>query len=432
MTETYWSEEELFRPAFIEDDVWQNIYANFLSQIGDPLGNLPNTLQEDISRLESMGLSDVSDYTALLFDLEQAGDFGSLAERGREGSMGEGWSSLADIRLLIADNGSKMVTGLVNTDALETLDATQTAQYVVSVPLNKIISQEGKLVSSADFARPSFTEDNAVSGNMTLKVISSGYEMTSSDGDAYIFDQEGILTSFVSAIGEEISVLYDVDGRLYRYESTTGDFLQFTYDTAGNLISVVDAAGRTVSYEYNIDGELSGIDDDSGSIDFTYDDDGNLLTTQRVGGTEIAFTYDEQSRVDSQTVGSVQTENYSYDSAGAITITNALGEETTLQIGPGGYIVSIENDLGQSVNYTVDTDANTVTVSLADGTQSVLAYNEEGHLESLTDGNGDTISYSYDSVTGYMTEFTDAGGSIREFDYDTSGRLLSVTWEDNA
>lgn len=57
MSNTYWSEENFLRPAFMSDDVWQDIFDNFLGDIGGPLSSLPLALQEDKNRLLDMGIS---------------------------------------------------------------------------------------------------------------------------------------------------------------------------------------------------------------------------------------------------------------------------------------------------------------------------------------------------------------------------------------
>ncbi|MBL4804628.1 MAG: hypothetical protein JKY71_07155 [Alphaproteobacteria bacterium] len=143
----YWS-EELLRPAFVEDDVWHTILNNFLTSVSaDPVSNLPSTLAEDIARLQSAGISEPSDLAALHYDMQQAGDFGSLTERGKMGSLGQGWSSLADIKLLIAEDGSKTLSGYIDSGSLSALDATRTAQYSISLPLNVGVDQQGFLDS---------------------------------------------------------------------------------------------------------------------------------------------------------------------------------------------------------------------------------------------------------------------------------------------
>ena len=64
MLSKYWSEESFLRPAYMSDDVWQDILDNFLNDIGDPINSLPLALQEDKDRLFDMGISHLSDIAA--------------------------------------------------------------------------------------------------------------------------------------------------------------------------------------------------------------------------------------------------------------------------------------------------------------------------------------------------------------------------------
>lgn len=309
MSNAYWSEETFLRPSFITDAVWQKILTNFLGHIGNPLDDLPETLQDDIDRLEALGVTAPTALDALRFEIEQSGDFGSLAERGRLGSMGQGWSSLADIKLLISAEGISM-EGLANATALSSLNSYQTTQYAVSLSLGKFVGQDGRFAGS-EFARPLFTLEQRTSGDMTLSVISGGYQVTTAAGDVYNFDETGKLESFVSGNGQEIAVTYDMNDRISRYEDTFGNFIEFTYDGSGKIVSVEDADGHVSAYTYTSD-KLTAVEDDAGDTDFTYDVDGNLLTAQRIGGSEITFTYDAEARLASQDIGGV-SETYAYD-----------------------------------------------------------------------------------------------------------------------
>ncbi len=103
MTYTLWSEENFLRPAEASSDAWQKILSNFYNYIIDPVEDLPTELDDVKDRLEAMGLTAPSNVASVKFILEQAGDFGSIVERSHSGAMGQGWSSLADIKLVVAE-----------------------------------------------------------------------------------------------------------------------------------------------------------------------------------------------------------------------------------------------------------------------------------------------------------------------------------------
>ena len=430
MSKIFWSEDFL-RPVFVSDDVWQKIRGNLLLEISDNLDDLPAYFEDTIARLEDIGLTQVGYLSALQFQVRQALDFGSLQERANVGSLGQGWSTLADVRLQFDNTGAKTISGLLNFEALYLLNAEMSAQYLVSTPLGKVVGQDGNLSSNNVLMRPVFMPGNDSSNGMTLVSTANGYDAMTESGDKYVFDHDGKLLLFVTNAGREIEVIYDLDGRISRYEDDFGNYLQFSYDGSGRLASVEDDNGRVISYSYDVDGRLIHIEDNSGATDFTYDAGGNLLIAQREDGAEIVFAYDAMGRVVSQDIGGMLSESYSYDGTGGITVTNGLGEETFLQLGPGGALISAENNAGQSFSIDVDTNTKTANITMPDGSIIVAGYDSSHQVTSITDANNHTIYFGYDSETGDLSSFTDAGGNDRQFDYDNSGRMLKASWGDN-
>src|SRR5690606_28875255 len=143
-----------------------------------------------------------------------------LAERSRTGSMGKGWATLADIGISTDSNGTIVVTGLIDPEVLKSLDASLTAQYAVSLSVDKIIGLDGRILEGEGFIRPTFTSSHRVDGNVALYSSFGQYQMKTNDGDQYNFDyQTGKLISFISKSGEEISVIYDTEGRIERYQN---------------------------------------------------------------------------------------------------------------------------------------------------------------------------------------------------------------------
>lgn len=428
MSKSYWFEEAL-RPAFVSDEVWQKVRESLLEPLSLSLEDIPDALDEAIMRLESMGFSEPDHLMALKLHVAQILDSGSLQEHANTGSLGQGWSSLADVKL-ISDNGAKTISGLVSIDALYNLNASASAKYIVSATLEKVVGQDGRL-SSESTERPLFTNFQPASNGLILKQISTGYEATTAAGEKYVFDEAGKFTLFVTKQGHEVEIIYDINDRISRYENAFGQYLEFTYDGSGKLISTEDNHGNLISYTYDLDGLLINIEDNAGETDFTYDTEGNLLSTAREDGAEIVFTYDEMGRLESQIIGAIESETYSYDGLGGITITNTLSEEVSLQLGLDGGIFSANNGSGVLFSVDINAESNITTVNKIDGTTELFAFNSEGRMTSFTDGNDDTVYFDFDAETGDLLTFTDAGGTERHFEYDNAGRLLEATWDDN-
>lgn len=53
MSQSYWIEQAFLRPAFVNDEAWEKIFSIFLDHVGNPLEDLPGSLQDDIDRLQA-------------------------------------------------------------------------------------------------------------------------------------------------------------------------------------------------------------------------------------------------------------------------------------------------------------------------------------------------------------------------------------------
>lgn len=423
------SQEEALRPDFISDAAWNTTYNNFLANVGSTVGDLSSALAEDARRIGAAGGEQQSVETALQFELEQAGDFGSLVERSEIGVLGKGWDSIADLGLQIANDGTISVKGFLDAGVFRSMDVTQAAQYNVSLSVGKAVDTNGFLTSNVNTS-PVFVRGENTDNGFTLVSIRNGYRITTADNDKFYFDRAGKLISVQPNASLEVIAIYNDEGQITGFENTLGDAFTFTYDVSGVLANIVDEDGRNAEFQYSADNmTLLSVVSDRGDTSFTYDTDGNLVATQRVGGTDIDFTYDSEGRLASQVIGGTVTENYTYDDAGAIFTTNSLGQITTTQLGVGGNIVSQTNNLGETVSIKNEGGSNIQTITRADGLEDVYTY-AFNFLESIQDANGNTISFEYDYSTNQISRFTDAGGNDRSYTYDEDGRLLDASWAD--
>lgn len=427
-----WSSQEVFlRPDFVSDAAWNMTYSNFLANVGSTVRDLSSALAEDARRIGAAGGEQQSVESALQFELEQAGDFGSLAERSEVGVLGKGWDSIADIGLQISNDGTISVKGFLDAGVFRSMDITQAAQYNVSLSVGKAVDGNGFLVTNNVGASSVFGRGENTDNGFTLVSIRNGYRITTADNDKFDFDRSGKLISVQPNASLEVIAIYNDEGQITGFENDLGDIITFTYDISGVLTNIVDEDGRNAEFQYSADNTvLLSVVTDRGDASFTYDVDGNLVSAQRVGGADIDFTYDSEGRLASQIIGGTVTENYTYDDAGAIFTTNSLGQVTTTQLGVGGNIVSQTNNLGETVSITNDSGSNIQTITRADGLEEIYTYNAFNFLEGIQDTNGNTISFEYDYFTQQISRFTDADGNDRSYTYDEDGRLLDAAWAD--
>ncbi|PRC92703.1 DUF6531 domain-containing protein [Solimicrobium silvestre] len=117
------------------------------------------------------------------------------------------------------------------------------------------------------------------------------------------------------------------------------DLTQFGYDTYGNLSSVTNAAGQiTTLSNYDLNGHVGSITDPNGlTTTYVYSPRG-WLTSQSKGSEVTSYNYDGVGQLISVTFPNQAKLTYTYDAAHRLT--------------------SIADNLGNTVNYTLDAMGN--------------------------------------------------------------------------
>lgn len=261
----------------------------------------------------------------------------------------------------------------------------------------------------------------------------------------------------------------------------------FTYDGVGRLLSISEsdatAAGapRITSMTYNAAGLISAVDgpriEVSDITTYDYDAQGNQikitnalgqetnitshdahglpLTIVDPNGTVTSLVYDARMRLLSQTVDG-QTTSFSYDGAGNIVQTTLPNGSYLINTYDAAQrLVDIEDNLGNTVTYTLDGMGNRVQEEVRDaagvlrqtlartynnlnrlvqtvggaGQTTTLSYDLNGNLtQTLLDPGGlnQSTAYAFDALNRLMT-ITDAGNGVTSYSYDARDNLLAVT-----
>jgi RHS repeat-associated protein len=239
------------------------------------------------------------------------------------------------------------------------------------------------------------------------------------------------------------NVYYDYDLRglqLYaRFDSTSGPGLANAYDGFGRQIKAdndLDGVIRTLQYAFDADGNRTQVTHPDGNS-FVYDYDGlNRPKAIRQNGTTqiVSFTYDAQgNRIGESrwSVGGV----YGYDLIGRFaTINHAfIGGSGTVswsfsrnsasqitQISRDNNLYAYNAYTGVSTTYAVNglnQYASTTNVASSGTTGSSLTYDSDGNLIS-----DDTTSYAYDVENRLVGASSGVG-----LEYDPLGRLWRMT-----
>ncbi len=431
------SQKDLLKPEFLSDEAWDQIYENFTESLGDTGEDLADVLAENAGFLEEYGVDGSNATTALAFELEQAGDFGSLAERTTEGSLGDGWAFIGDLGLDISEaTGNVSLLGTSVFAQLFSLSAEGSAYYIVSSSVDKAVSLSGDLLGGAPENRATFSQNvdgsYVASSNFSgeLNKTDDGYQIATDSGLTLYFDTEGRFVKAVTQSGLETIAEYDADGNISVLIGPYERSLTIVRDETGQVTSIQDSTGYTVDLTY-AEGQLVSAATVGSTASFTYDMDGYLSSATSTGEPVAEFTYDDDGRLQSIDVGSgAETVSYEYDSLGGYTVTDGAGTSTHVALAPSSGVTAVTNGLGQTTSLLYDESGQLTSVELADGSAVDITVDELGRITSITDPEGSSVSYTYEGDSFNPVSFTDANDSTRSFTYNELGQMISAEWPD--
>lgn len=196
------------------------------------------------------------------------------------------------------------------------------------------------------------------------------------------------------------------------------DKTTFTYDSDFRLIKTEDALGHeteTTAFDA-ADRPLTTEDENDVETDMTYDTLGRLLTVTRAPGTALeavtTFTYTDTGDVETIESPNGTLVTYSYDNARRLT--------------------GMEDDLGNTVIYTLDDAGNILTEERRDPGNTLKythsqTFDEMSRLlTSVGAGAAWDRSYAYDKNSN-MTTYTDANNNATSYAFDGLDRLITST-----
>jgi RHS repeat-associated protein len=330
-----------------------------------------------------------------------------ISRRYEIGPLGRGWADNWQYSLSADTDGTVTVTDPTGTPRIFQPDSRYAGQYLgapgdygtltASGGSYILREQDGTVMAFRSDGKLDYTEDT--NGNS----ISCGYI-----GD--------LLTSLTASTGQSLQIAYNAAGRIISLTDPDGRETQFTYDAANeHLISVEQYDGRITQYSYVI-GQGAALEHALAQI--TYPD-----------GTNRYLTYDEQGRIAETSVdGNMEPIQFSYDSAGTVVATNALGDPATFCFDDWGTILKATNALGNSVSLSMDDLRNLVAITDPAGRTYTFDYNNQGDLVRYVDTMGVATNFTYTSDFHDLQTLTDANGNVTHYAYDSNGNLTGITY----
>ena len=267
--------------------------------------------------------------------------------------------------------------------------------------------------------------------NGTLSKLTDAYGNVTTYG----YDAHGNLTSIThpSPLGGE-SFSYDTVSRV----STSTDGLTqqttYTYDNLDRVTKLTYAGGISVSYSYDDNGNLSSMTDPTGTTSYTYDKDNRVLTKTLPGGTQLTYTYDPVGNLLTFTDGGGQV-SYSYNQVNElVTLTEPGGARTTFGYDAAGQRTSTSYPNGVVMSMSYDTAGHLTLIQAVKGSTTLSKFSYTYGSAGLANGSGDMnlniTTYSYD-ILNRLSEASVKHGTTQindfKYQYDWSGNLTSST-----
>ncbi|RZP74423.1 hypothetical protein D8T51_17095 [Vibrio vulnificus] len=208
---------------------------------------------------------------------------------------------------------------------------------------------------------------------------------------------------------------------------------RYSYDRNGFLLSVRADAGRSFDYQYSKEGYLTRWNDLSQTwVEHDYDDKGRSIATRCSGGYwDDGITYDDENHIHyyHRAFGGTQALHLD-DQNRPLQIVDEFGNPTK-SVWQNDLLISQENALGETVQYSYDEWGNVTRAIEPNGAEHAYEYNEQGWLLSYTNPMGAVWSYEYNTF-GDVTAITDPEARQTQISYTEFGQRATVTGPDGS
>jgi RHS repeat-associated protein len=244
------------------------------------------------------------------------------------------------------------------------------------------------------------------------------------------YDSRDNLISRVNALGKTSTYAYDGYDRVTSTQTPLLNTTRFSYFSNGRLSYIRDARNNDTTFLYDTYGNMTRVTDPlSNFTQFSYDTHGLRCTSMTDPRGKIkSMQYDDNDRLavvryDSAS-GTPQRVN-AFDAFGQTSLTDELGQITSVTRNDFGYITSVTDPLGNSTSTGYDPNNNPVKVTDALGFVMTTTYDSANRPLVLTDAAGKTVKREYDA-DGNLLSLTDKNNNKTTFKYDANNRLVET------
>jgi RHS repeat-associated protein len=268
----------------------------------------------------------------------------------------------------------------------------------------------------------------------TLTQNGSTWTYSRWDGESFVFNSSGQLTSQTDRNGNTETFTYNNGGNLTTVTDASGRALTLTW-SGSHISAIKDPDGQTVTYGYDGAGDLTSVINlNHGTTTYAYTGVHLLTTITDPDSDTLTNSYNSADQVTEQVDPMNRTTSFSY-------ATPNTNESTTLVTDPNGdetlytfeYGVMVEmtaaynSPLAATTTYTHDPVSLGVTSETdPDGNTTTTTYDSNGNVLTNTTPLGEETVNTYNGLNEVLTT-TNPSGVTTTNTYDADGNLLTTS-----
>jgi len=278
-----------------------------------------------------------------------------------------------------------------------------------------------------------------------LTYTGDGFELETPEQVTYVFDTHGLLLEVYDRYDNTIQLERDSEGRILRVTDTVGREFPITYD-GERVGSIGDSLGRILDYTYENGNLVSATDGNGGVHHYEYENHRLTRLTDPEEITYLVNIYNNEGRVIEQIDAAGSHSYLDFGSEGQVLFTDNLENETRIYFNERFLVTKKVDALGEDENYEYDEDynltafvdklgrrweyeyderGNLLTESGPLGWSIIYTYSEDNDLTSVTDALERTTTYVWEDGNLVRVEYPDETFGI--YTYDGYGQLLTAT-----
>ena len=357
------------------------------------------------------------------------------------GAFGPGWSSTADERLVVDDEGATWVRAT----GRHVVFPRAGAGWGRAVGENLWLEALDAAGTGADDTASAGGDDSTAAGARDA----GGFVVSDNEGGRWCFDVAGRPAWWSRGAGTRVERSYDSSGRLAGLAHERGRGVDVVWDGAGSRIAALVARdGRRADFSYDSSGRLVGVTrsgggarryewgEESGRIERVVDADGVV---------EADNAYDEAGRVVRQRSAFGRVSHYSYLPGGVTQVADADGSRANVWVHDArGRLTGMIDAAGNRQSIGWDRWGNRVMVTGRDGGRTINQYDGRGRLSMRVEETGARLSYDYDDADRVVRVRADDGSgaaAVTAYEYagadrnprvitDPEGGVTRLDWQD--